>query len=517
MRLRGQRLSLTALYFSSDTLHASRTPMFKFMRRRSTRQLALFTAVILCGCAPGANQSVSAFDAAPSKLEPVVLTIFTEKVELFMKYPRLWPGEEARFLAHITVLATGEPVRTGSVRLEIGSRILEAPQPRRDGLFIPVGKFESHGEFEARIVVTSNQVEDVIPLPPVVVHASRDEAKRAASADHSHALPNEVPFLLEQQWSIGLLMVEAKQRTLTRRLQVPGEVEAPHHSMAMGSAPVSGLLLPPDGAALPELGDRVEAGQVLAFLDPPLTTSDSAQLGSNQAARTSLEINLLLREFEFQSKTLEVNQAQHQANARVAFAEQALARIEELREKGLGTVADLQVARRDLEIASRAEESARGQGVSLDEAKQQFESLKARSANAEPGGPKRHPIIAPISGVIVEVAHVEGEHVESQEAVYRVLDVSHVWIATHVSEFDFGEVGNAPGALLEFAAYPDRTFDVIKDLSGRVVNIGRVVDPETRTIKLHYEANNPDGLFRAGMLTDVFSRDGLGSGRCRDS
>ena len=489
--------------------------MIDFSGQRTVGHSAALCALLLLavGCAPDANQAVAASRARDEGPEPVAVTVFTDEVELFMEYPRLVPGLEARFLAHVTVLSTGEPVRSGRLRLELSrgtatSKVLEAPQPTRDGLFIPVGAFEAPGQYEARIVVESDQARETIPLQPIVVHADLASARAAAEADGGQEPADAVPFLLEQQWKIGLLMEQAERRSLTQRLQVPGEVEAPHHAMAVVSAPLGGRLLPPESGRLPRIGDRVEKGQILALLEPPLTTSDTAQLVANQTYHDTLEMELLVREFDVQAKALEIEQALHQSQARLEFARQALARIEGLRAKDLGTVAELEAARRDVEIALREGDGSQALKESFARAKERLDALRARSAAARtdtrPGGRIRHPLVAPISGEIVEADHVEGEHVESQGAVYRVLDLSRVWIAAHVSEFDLAGVGDAPGALLKLAAYPDRTFDVLGAMDGRVVNVGRVVDPETRTITLRYETSNPEGLFRAGMFADVF-------------
>ncbi|MBC8451332.1 MAG: efflux RND transporter periplasmic adaptor subunit [Planctomycetes bacterium] len=441
------------------------------------------------------------------------MTVFTDKVELFMEYPRLVPGLEARFLAHVTVLATGEPVRSGQLRLELSptsgaSRTFEATKPARDGLFIPVGALESPGVYGARIVVKSDQVEETIPLEPIVVHTNLASAFAAAEAEAEAEPKDAVPFLLEQQWKIGLLMEHAERRSLTERLQVPGEIEAPNDAQAIVSAPLEGRLLPPESGQLPRIGDRVKKGQVLAFLEPPMTASDAAQLVANETNHDALEMELLVREFDVQAKALEIEQALHQSKARLDFARQALLRIEGLRAKDLGTVAELETARRDVELALRESEGSRALQESFSKATERIETLRVRSAAArtesKSGASIRYPLVAPIDGEIVAADHVEGEFVEAQGAVYRVLDLSRVWIATHVSEFDLAGVGEAPGALLEFAAYPGRTFDVLDGMDGSVVNVGRVVDPETRTITLRYEASNPEGLFRAGMFADVF-------------
>ena len=75
---------------------------------------AAIATFVVVGCSQGGSDS----RAADGGLEPVSVTVFTDEVELFMEYPRLIRGHEARFLAHVTVLATGQPVRSGSVTLE---------------------------------------------------------------------------------------------------------------------------------------------------------------------------------------------------------------------------------------------------------------------------------------------------------------------------------------------------------------------------------------------------------------
>jgi biotin carboxyl carrier protein len=489
--------------------------MFEPIARRVAGPVAALAALVSFtgGCTPVAGSPVAASEAEAEEPEPVAVTVFTDQVELFMEYPRLVPGLEARFLAHVTVLATGEPVRSGTLRLQLARSggepiVLAAPRPARDGLFIPSGAFQVPGSYAAEIVVDSEQVRDSIPLPPLVVHPDLDAAFAAAEAEAEDEPRDSVPFLLEQQWKIGLLMEQVGRRSLTRRLQVPGEVEVPQHAMAAVGAPLPGRLLPPESGRLPRLGERVETGQVLAFIEPPLSISDAAQLAANAASRGALDVDLLLRELDLRAKALEIEQSLALAQAQLDYAQGALARIEGLRAKDLGTVAELETARRDVELALRAGQGYEALKESLEQARRELDALRERSRATDfgtgSGGPARHALVAPISGHVVQASFVEGEHVDTRSALYRLHDLDRVWITTHVSEFDLAELGPSPGALLTVAAYPARSFDVLDELQGRVIDVGRVVDPETRTVALRFEATNPDGLFRAGMFADVF-------------
>jgi len=295
---------------------------------------------------------------------------------------------------------------------------------------------------------------------------------------------------------------------LTQRLQVPGEVEAPHHATAVVSAPVAGRLMPPESGHIPHVGERVEKGQILAYIEPPLSISDRMQLIANTTYHNNIEITLLAREFDLQAKAIEVKQQLLQSRTRLGFARQTLVRVEQLRAKSLGTIADLQAASRDVELALQEVQGSEALNKSFELSRQRVERLGERTVAARAASVgvdrARHPLIAPISGEVVELDHVEGEYVEIQGAVHRVIDMTHAWIVAHISEFDLARIEGSPGALLNLASFPDRTFDVLGEMGGRIVSSGRLVDPETRTIPLRYEVVNPDGLLRAGMFADVF-------------
>jgi multidrug efflux pump subunit AcrA (membrane-fusion protein) len=493
----------------------SRRPISAPKPRASRRLRALLWAapLLLAACRPATVSHADHDHEQEEEPEPVAVTVFTEKVELFMEYPRLVPGLEGRFLAHVTVLATGEPVRSGSLTLELSqpdgfSKTLEAAQPERDGLFIPVGALETPGSFDARIVVRSEQVEETIVLAPIVVYADLAAAHAAAHAEETQASANAVPFLLEQQWQIGLLTEVVEARTLVRRLRVPGEVEVPTHASAVIGAPLAGRLVPPPSGELPRLGQRVEEGQIVAILEPPLSASDLAQLAANETGERLLEMELLAREIDLELKAVELHRGLLQAAAHLEFSELALARLEGLAESGLGTAAELEAARRDAEVARREHEGTRILEGAAREAIADLGELLARpdggSDRQALRGPLRIPLASPIAGEIVEVAAVRGEHVDATATLYRVLDLSSVWLTLHVSEFDLSELPEAPGALLELAAFPERTFDVLEELGGRLVHIGREVDPAARTVPVRFELSNPDGILRAGMFADVF-------------
>lgn len=104
-------------------------------------------------------------------------------------------------------------------------------------------------------------------------------------------------------------------------------------------------------------------------------------------------------------------------------------------------------------------------------------------------------IRSPISGVITdqEVTNAAGISGLSSPNPFTVSDLSTVWVLCDVYENELPTVRVGDRAEVRLDAFPDRTF------TGRVGNIGPVLDPNIRTAKVRVEVPNP-GLMRVGMF-----------------
>ena len=104
-------------------------------------------------------------------------------------------------------------------------------------------------------------------------------------------------------------------------------------------------------------------------------------------------------------------------------------------------------------------------------------------------------IRAPVSGVITDQQVTTGAGVQSLSSTnpFTISDLSDVWILCDVYENDLANVHVGESAEIRLNAYPDRK------LTGRVSNIGTILDPNLRTAKVRIEVANP-GLMRLGMF-----------------
>ncbi len=455
---------------------------------------SLLAASLFAGL-PSCGPAIAAQDPAPEddEIPPMVTTLFGERVLLFMENPQLVQGESARFLAHFSVLANGDPVLAGRVELRIGSTTLAVDAPKRDGLFIPEGSFPEAGSFPVSLMITSEQATERLELGSFTVYANPAQARAAAEANPEQEPANAVPFLMEAQWKLRMLIEPAQPRQLTRRLLVPGQVVTAEGAAAIVSSPISGRLRGPDGGKLPKSGSRVEAGAALALVEPPLLPADAAQLRA-----LALEWDL---------KSLEMDEAFAQASTRLQFRQSDHDRVAKLRTQGLATQQQLEQAERDLSLARETASAASSARAALDARRERDAAADARFE----GGILRYILRAPIGGVVVGKGHVVGESIEAGEALLRVVDDSQLWVEGRVSEFDLHGLGPSPVGVVSFPALTDQTIALGETLDAALLGLGPELDTSSRTLLVRYALPTagpaPGGLQALkplpGMLADL--------------
>lgn len=111
---------------------------------------------------------------------------------------------------------------------------------------------------------------------------------------------------------------------------------------------------------------------------------------------------------------------------------------------------------------------------------------------------------APFDGVVLEKMVVQGQAVMPGMKLYRLADLSTVWIEADVFEQDIALVRVGAPARVELAAYPGQSF------SGRVSFVWPVVDEQSRTGRVRVAVPNPGGRLKPGMYATLFFDARLG-------
>jgi cobalt-zinc-cadmium efflux system membrane fusion protein len=149
----------------------------------------------------------------------------------------------------------------------------------------------------------------------------------------------------------------------------------------------------------------------------------------------------------------------------------------------------------DFQIAQDAEEKAK---VDVETA---LEHLRVLGVDKDhPGGVVD--IVAPVSGVITDqqVTNASGVQGLSTTNPFTISDLSSVWILCDVYENELSNVHVGETAEIRLNAYPDRM------LTGKISNIGPILDPGIRTAKVRVEVANSGLLMRVGMFVTATFR-----------
>ena len=106
-----------------------------------------------------------------------------------------------------------------------------------------------------------------------------------------------------------------------------------------------------------------------------------------------------------------------------------------------------------------------------------------------------------MDGTLVTLDAASGQSVAEGDVIATVMDVQRVWLQAQIFEPDIPRVEGARAAWFTIDGY-DTPFQV-DETSGRVVTLGQVLDPDTRTIPLIFELDNPGGRLRIGQFARV--------------
>lgn len=282
-------------------------------------------------------------------------------------------------------------------------------------------------------------------------HAHEQEA---AAHGHGEGEPDEgvVRIASEMLRDLRVTQTPVEVRQGGEGVTMLGELAVNEGTYAEVSSPLSARV----AEVLATPGQRVKRGQPLAELQ-------SSELGKARA---------------------ELQAAQARAGAATAAAERkrllAAERIVALREVQAAD-AESSAAAADV-LAARAVLSALGA------------ESDGRMSDHGPGLTLR----SPVEGTVLERNAVIGQMAEPSRALFRIGDLSHLWLIVHAFERDAVRIQHGTEARVTFAAFPG------KDFTGKVAFVGQQVDPTSRTIPVRLEMDNPEGVLRPGMSATAF-------------
>ncbi len=131
--------------------------------------------------------------------------------------------------------------------------------------------------------------------------------------------------------------------------------------------------------------------------------------------------------------------------------------------------------------------SAKERLILLGMTETQIEQLEAAGVASS-----RLHLCAPIGGTVIEKLAFEGQYVKEGDAIYKLADLSTVWLMLRLFPEDAATIRYGQKVNAEIQSLPGQTF------VGRVAFIDPNVDPKTRTVGVRVVMPNSDGLLRIG-------------------
>lgn len=190
-----------------------------------------------------------------------------------------------------------------------------------------------------------------------------------------------------------------------------------------------------------------------------------------------------------------------QIQARCNLARQTYEREKTLSERNVSSQADFLAARNEYVAAEAAQTAARKRLQLFGVSDEQVDTFVETDAGQRFG---QLVLTAPIAGTILEQNVVRGQWVAPAQRLYRIADLSRLWVWCNLYESDLAALhermtsGGKVEAQIQVTAFPSETFKATVD------RIGNQLDRDTRTVRVRLIADNAEGKLKPGMFVNAF-------------
>lgn len=286
--------------------------------------------------------------------------------------------------------------------------------------------------------------------------AACGERGTPAPASQAKASANAAEVTIKPEMAANFKVEPLQKQEISQSIEITGRIEANERQVTRIGASVTGRVT----EVLAEVGDRVRPGQALARVaSAELTTAQMGYLKAHSA---------------------------------MSQAERAVDRARQLIQADVIGSAELQ--RRESELAiARAELRA-----AADQLKLMGLQDSAMDRLREVGSLQPHaPVSATLSGVVIERKVSQGQVAQPGDPLFTVADLGNVWVVGALPEQAARSVQVGQKVEIEVPATGSRS------LSGRIVHVGDTVTPETRSVMIRTQVDNPQRELKPQMLATM--------------
>lgn len=259
------------------------------------------------------------------------------------------------------------------------------------------------------------------------------------------ALRQPVHLTVDQERALGVTYAQVSRETLNRTVRTVGEIQAPEPNVADVTLKIDGFV---EELFVNTTGETVRRGQPLLAIYSPMLVAAQEEL---------------------------------------LTARRLVSRVDRSAEEAWQAAqATLDGARRRLSY--------------WDITEGQIADLETKGAVT-----KTLMLVSPVNGIVLEKNVLQGQRVMSGQLLYRIADLSEVWVEGEVFEQDLQLVHEGTEVHIEIAARPG------EHLMGRVSFVYPTVDVKSRTNRVRLTVPNPGLRLKPGMFATIFFDAVVGS------
>ncbi len=290
----------------------------------------------------------------------------------------------------------------------------------------------------------------LIPLTGTACGRAAEEALEEKPAPgHSR----EVRLSEDAARAAGIKIVPVSREAFHPHIVASGVIRPVSSKSVRMTARVAGRVV----RVLADVGDRVQAGQILATIEGSEVTAALARHRTGKVRREA--------------------------------ARRSLERAERLLDMQAISRAEVELRRAEAEAVSAEAEAARQELMRL--------GLDPDAAAPDPGDLAEFPILAPLSGTVLERTVAPGLLVEREAPLFEIADLATVWAVVDVYEKDLGQLQEKGEVEVRTDAYPDVIF------AGRIALIEPALDEASRTAHVRVVLDNSSKRLRPGLFVTV--------------
>ena len=303
--------------------------------------------------------------------------------------------------------------------------------------------------------------------------AETEQAEPDAASD-----PDLIRLDQEAMRIARITLGEVEIRKLEEDLRVSGRVTVNQNATARVGSFTEGIVV----GCCESVGSDVEKGQVLARLHSHEIHDAEASYWESRA-----ELERRQTELQFAEKFYK------RASRLYELKAGSLQKMQEAEAKFRSAETLLKIARAGVE---RADNHLRYLGLTPEELP---EAADEHAAEGQGAHEEAHliEVRSPVAGTIVERTVSTGAVVTPSDSLYVISDLRSLWVIAQVPEQHLSLLRSGLTVEVSVRAYPDKTFPA------RITTIGDALDPETRTVEVRCELNNPGRQLKTEMFATL--------------